>query len=433
MIQRLFLSAVMMCMVLVVPCAQAEEAIDRVWSGHSVGFDIELSDTHVYVAYYDANRQLTVAQRPLNNPAHWVYHKVDTWLGWDSHNLIAMSLDRQGALHVAGNMHVDPLTYFRSDTSGDVRTLRRVDTMVGPEREAAMTYPVFLQNQAGDLIFKYRDGTSGRGDEIYNIYDDKVREWRRLTSAPLVDGEGKYNAYFMGPVKGPDGLFHIAWVWRDTPMADTNHDLSYAKSPDLISWQKADGTPLTLPIRLGEAEIVDPVPVKGGMINNNTVVGFDDQGRAMITYHKYDSDGDTQIWVARYTGQHWERKQVSQWRDYRWDFSGGGSLNSEIFVEGARPQANGRLSVPVIRLGQHISFDIRSDDLSLIEERKVYGRATELEPYFTREDGQQINTIEARRGNKTYVLGWVTFPPQRDLPRRDIPAPTVLKLFVKTE
>lgn len=432
MIRRLFLSVVMMCVAVGMP-ATAQETIDRVWSGHSVGFDLKLSDTHIYVAYYDANRQLTIAQRPLNNPAHWVYHKVDTWLGWDSHNLIAMAIDPDGALHVAGNMHVDPLTYFRSDASGDVRTLKRVAQMVGPEREAAMTYPVFLHSRSGDLIFKYRDGTSGRGDEIYNIYDASTQSWRRLTAAPLVDGEGKYNAYFMGPKQGPDGVFHMAWVWRDTPMADTNHDLSYAKSADLINWQKADGSPLTLPIRLSKAEIVDPVPVKGGMINNNTVVGFDDQGRVMITYHKYDPNGDTQIWVARFTGKDWERKQISQWRDYRWDFSGGGSLDSEIFVEGARPAGEGYLIVPVVRLGQSIEFVIRADDLSLIEERKLDGRAAQLAPRFEKSEGQQINTLETRKGNKTYVLGWVSYPPQRDLPRKDVPPPSVLKLFVESD
>ncbi|OYW81950.1 MAG: hypothetical protein B7Z26_04255 [Asticcacaulis sp. 32-58-5] len=350
--------------------AQPVEAIDKVWAGHSVGFAVTTSASHIYVAYYDANRQLTVAQRPVNNPAHWVYHKVDTWLGWDSHNLIAMALDKDGALHVAGNMHVDPLTYFRSDPSGDVRGLKRVPVMVTASRETAMTYPVFLKNADGRLIFKYRDGSSGRGNEIYNIYDEATDSWQALTSAPLVDGEGKRNAYFVGPVQGPDGWFHMAWVWRDSPHAETNHDLSYAKSRDLINWQAADGRALALPIRLIEADIVDPVPVKGGMINNNTVVGFDNKGWAMITYHKYDQAGNTQIWVARREGNRWHTRQISHWQGYRWDFKGTGSLNSELFVEGARALEHERLVVRVIGLGQAIDLIIDAGSLALIEERK---------------------------------------------------------------
>src|SRR5262249_22717930 len=158
----------------------------------------------------------------------------------------------------------------------------------------------------------------------------------------------------------------------------------YAKTPDLIHWYDSDGKPLTLPIKLSQAEIVDPVPVKGGMINNNTIIGFDDKGRAMITYHKYDKAGNTQIWVARYEGKKggeakgWHLAQVSQWTNYRWDFSGGGSLNSEIFVDGVTPIGNGLLKVPVIRLGQSIEFIIKSDDLSLVAEKPVQSLSDQL-------------------------------------------------------
>nr|WP_303657387.1 BNR repeat-containing protein [Asticcacaulis aquaticus] len=406
------------------------EAIDRVWSGHSVKFALTASKTHLYVAYYDANRQLTVAQRPLNNPAHWVYHKVDTWLGWDSHNLIALAVDNAGAVHVAANMHVDPLTYFRSDPGGDVRTLKRVPVLVNAAREQAMTYPIFLKNAEGRLILKYRDGSSGRGNEIYTIYDEAMQSWRALTDAPLVDGEGRMNAYFMGPVQGADGYFHIAWVWRDSPQAETNHDLSYARSRDLIHWERADGTPLPLPIRLKDAEIVDPVPVKGGMINNNTIIGFDDRGRVMITYHKYDAVGNTQIWVARYD-KGWKTAQVSAWMNYRWDFKGTGSLNSELFVEGVRPGAVGKLIVPVVRLGQPIEFEIDAQTLKLIVERPVESIAEALRGKLDAPADMLINVAETTASDGTvYRLGWAAKAPNRDRPLEAIPAPTDLKLFV---
>ncbi len=406
------------------------EAIDKVWAGHSARFAMVTSKAYLYVAYYDANRQLTVAQRPLNNPAHWIYHKVDTWLGWDSHNYIAMALDGAGAVHVTGNMHVDPLTYFRSDPGGDVRTLKRMSVMVDPAREKRMTYPIFLKDGQGRLIYKYRDGSSGDGNEFYNVYDEASQEWKVLTSSPLVDGEGERNAYFVGPVLGPDGYFHIAWVWRETPMAETNHDLSYARTRDLIHWEKADGTPLALPIRLRQAEIVDPVPVKGGMINNNTVIGFDDQGRATITYHKYDSAGNTQIWLARRESKGWTRRQISAWSNYRWDFGGGGSLNSEIFVRGAYPGAAGQLIVPVVKLGQSLDFIVDATTLKLIEERKVEGLTDMAAREVHVADGQRLNTIQATAPDgRTFTLAWGTLPPNRDLPQPAIPAPSDLVLL----
>ena len=113
-----------------------------------------------------------------------------------------------------------------------------------------MTYPVFLKDSAGRLMLKYRDGGSGNGNEIYNVYDTATSTWRHLLATALVDGEGKRNAYFVGPTLGPDGFFHLAWVWRDTPDAETNHDLSYARSRDLVRWERSDGSPLKLPITL---------------------------------------------------------------------------------------------------------------------------------------------------------------------------------------
>ncbi|MFZ6757451.1 BNR-4 repeat-containing protein [Undibacterium sp. Ji50W] len=407
------------------------EAIDKVWSGHSVPFAMTTSKDHLYLAYYDANRQLTVAQRPLNAPSHWVYHKLDTWLGWDSHNLIAMALDASGAVHIAANMHVDPLTMFRSDASGDVRSLQRMSKMLDAAREKAMTYPVFLKNHQGQLIFKYRDGSSGRGNEIYTIYDEKSQSWKALTNSPLTDGEGQRNAYFMGPTRGSDGYFHVAWVWRESPSAETNHDLSYAKSRDLVHWERADGSALTLPIRLKQAEIVDPVPVGGGMINNNTVLGFDEAGRAIITYHKYDAAGNTQIWLARHEKAGWKLKQISAWTNYRWDFKGNGSLNSEIFVEGARPGKPGQLLVAVTRLGQRLEFTLDSRSLEPVTENPVSGVNEMFSAYLKTMPDMQINTTATTDSKgQIYRLAWTTQAPHRDLPLTEIVPATDLKLFV---
>ena len=55
----------------------------------------------------------------------------------------------------------------------------------------------------------------------------------------LFDGQGRRNAYPLGPVTGPDGRFHVVWVWRDTPDCATNNNLSYARSRDLIHWETA--------------------------------------------------------------------------------------------------------------------------------------------------------------------------------------------------
>jgi hypothetical protein len=171
--------------------AQKIEAVDQVWAGHEVPFALVVTEERIYVGYYDAARQLSVASRPRGS-SWWTYTRLPSWVGWDSHNRIAMAVDAAGQLHVTANMHNDPLVYFRTSVAGDVRTLARVPTMVEAAAERSMTYPMFLEDAAGRLIFKYRDGGSGRGREIYNVQDGAG--WKRLTDAPLVDGEGRRSA-----------------------------------------------------------------------------------------------------------------------------------------------------------------------------------------------------------------------------------------------
>lgn len=411
----------------VVPAPYAVSAIDRVWSSHRVGYAMVVTDAAVIVAYYDANRQLTVASRPRAAPA-WVYHKLDSWTGWDSHNYIAMSLDSLGQIHIVANLHGDPLVYYRSTQAGDVRTLARVSMMVETAAERRMTYPIFLRDAGGRLIMKYRDGQSGNGNEVYNVYDAATRSWKHLLSTPLTDGEGHRNAYFVGPRLGPDGWFHLAWVWRESPMAESNHDLSYAKSRDLVHWVRADGSPLTLPIRLASAEIVDAVPVEGGMINNNTVIGFDPAGHTMITYHKFDAAGNTQIFVARWEGTRWRIAQISDWRGFRWDFRGGGSLDSRLSVRGPEPVGKDRVRVDVVRDGKPISFLADAASLKRVEERPGDRLADRLRDQIPVLPGMILNTLEDS-GNSGIALAWPTRPAHRDLPDEDIAEPTVLRLI----
>ncbi len=403
--------------------AQKLEAVDRVWAGHEVPFALVVTEEHIYVGYYDAARQLSVASRPRGS-SWWTYARLPSWVGWDSHNRIAMAVDAAGQLHVAANMHNDPLVYFRTSVAGDVRTLARVPAMVDAAAERSMTYPMFLKDAAGRLIFKYRDGGSGRGREIYNVQDGGG--WKRLLDAPLVDGEGKSSAYFVGPVLGPDGWFHTAWVWRDTPDAATNHDLSYARSRDLVRWERSDGTPLPLPIRLGGAEVIDPVPVRGGMINNNTVPGFDSAGRVVIAFHKYDAAGNTQMFVARREAKSWRVVQASDWKGFRWDFGGMGSLDFRLRV--GTPVMDGKtLRVPIVRDGKPIDLLLDGETLARVGERPRVTLADKLASRLAVPAGMQLNTVEDASG---VAIGWATLPPNRDLPREDVPEAQVLRLIL---
>ena len=115
--------------------------IADVWSGHPVGFALVTTATRQYVAYYDTNRDLTVAQRALTSDT-WTFARLPTTVGWDSHNYIAMDIDSAGFIHVSGNMHAVPLIYFRSTQANNAADLLQRDD--GRQQRIQLHLPAVL-------------------------------------------------------------------------------------------------------------------------------------------------------------------------------------------------------------------------------------------------------------------------------------------------
>ena len=295
-----------------------------------------------YVGYYNGNHEMIIAQRKLPT-GPWRYCKVGQTVEWDSHNSITMAKDATGRLHISGNMHAVPLVFFSTDKSGNIATIRQVTSLVGRD-ETSVTYPKFIRLDDGRLIFHYRTGQSGNGNEIYDILGDDG-QWCRYLDTPLTDGEGLRNAYFIDAVKGPDGNYHIAWVWRETSMAETNHDLCYAYTPDFKNWYAADGTKMTLPMKLSDKKLlVDPIPQNGGCLNGGQQIGFDASGNPVVFYYKFDTNGYSQIYGARYSGGKWKISKMTN-STWRWEIKGGGSLTKRISISAPRLEPDGTLTV----------------------------------------------------------------------------------------
>ncbi|MEQ9441667.1 MAG: BNR repeat-containing protein [Cyclobacteriaceae bacterium] len=419
------------------PIAVSEKLfVDSIWTGHPVGFALLTKPPHQFVAYYDKHQQMIVAQRQLGDD-HWQYQPLPETIGWDSHNAIRMELDEQGYLHLSGNMHVDTLNYYRTTQPYDISTFEQVRQMVG-EDEDRVTYPEFFHNSQGQLVFTYRDGSSGKGNQIYNVYDADSKTWKRLLDTQLVDGQGEMNAYLHGPTLGPDGYYHLIWVWRDTPDAATNHDLSYAKSKDLITWYQSDGSPQSLPITFQNAEVIDPVPAKGGIINGNIRIGFDQQHHPVVTYHKYDADGNTQIYNARLEQDGWQSYQATHW-DFRWDFGGNGSITAEVGVSPVRVNAVGQLTQKFYsaRLGKS-QYVLNDTSLAQQEELALFpvfpATLDSLQTNFPDMRTHFLYDEESTMKDSWYVLRWETLTRNRDQPRTGaLPGPVPLVLYQITK
>lgn len=301
-----------------------ELEIDTVWAANTVSFDLHTIGERQFVAYYDRDRMMTVASRELGSQT-WQKMALPNRLRWDSHNYVTLGIDERGHIHVSGNMHVDPLVYFRSAKPWDVMSLTEVEGMVG-EDESRVTYPKFFNDKDGRLQFSYRSGGSGDGNILVNRFLVEEGRWERTLDEPLFVGigtDGTRNAYHKF-VRDLSGNFHYLWIWRDTPQVETSHQICYATTPDLIHWENAFGQPLDLPFRPDdERVIVDPVSSGGGAHNGRYQVILTEEGTPIVGYVKYDENGLTQCYLARPEDGAWISRQISDW-DFRWAFTGGG-------------------------------------------------------------------------------------------------------------
>ena len=390
--------------------------LDRVWAGHPVAFALLTEREDQFVAYYDAERRLTIASRKLDEN-DWTRVKLPGVVtGWDSHNYLRLALDQDGCLHCSGNMHNDPLVYYRTRKPFDIVTLERVEKMTG-DREARCSYPLFFKNAAGELLFRYRDGGSGNGSDVYNIYDLASRSWRPLLGTPLLDGEGQRNAYALEPVLGPDGRFHLVWMWRDSPDCMTNHTLSYARSRDFVHWKTSRGQLLNLPITLARGEVIHAARPGDGLINMTFNLGFDAEKRPVVVYHRYDTNGCSQIYAVR-PGE--PARQLTNW-NFRWSFSGLGSIPTEVTIGAPRLAKDGNLLV---------DFWTKVTGAGCWSVGKRVELLPPAPPVLPSElmhasAGMEVRTLVTGR----WALRWETLPCNRDLPRDEIPSPTELRLY----
>jgi hypothetical protein len=414
-----------------------------VWAGHPVGFCLYTHGTRQYIAYYNAERRAVLGQRNLADDKFELHVMpattretaggTSTVVGWDSHNFLTLGIDRDGFIHLSGNVHVHPLTYFRSTKPNDISTMEQIFEMVGSE-EKRTTYPHFMLTREGEMLYHYRDGGSGDGNEIYNIYNTETKTWKRLLDTPLTDGQGLMNAYQTQPKLMKDGWYHMFWVWRDTPDCSTNHDLSYMKSQDLKNWFDAFGNSIQLPATLEKKSlIVDPIPVEGGIINLAAKMVLDEKNDPVFVYHKFDENGNTQFYSAQILNKKWIYKKVTNW-DYRWFFSGNGSINSDISLKGLSKRNDGNYEVDYwhIKYGNGtILLNGKFENIGKVLKPEPLNARLKVEGDFPGLLIQNAGDIgDVTEDGTRYVLRWETIKRNRDrAPEKPWPGPSQLYLY----
>jgi hypothetical protein len=211
---------------------------------------VTFGDTQ-YISYYDKDRYVVLGKRS-SKATKWQLKRTPFQGNTaDAHNTISIMVDGAGYLHVSWDHHNNPLRYCSSVQPGSLE-LTEKKPMTG-KFENAVSYPQFYKIKDGNLLFLYRDGSSGNGNLIVNQYDKQSRQWTQL-HRNLIDGEGKRNAYWQACTDSK-GTIHISWVWRESPDVASNHDMCYARSTDGgKTWEKSTGERYRIPITASTAE-----------------------------------------------------------------------------------------------------------------------------------------------------------------------------------
>lgn len=274
-----------------------------------------------YISYYDAEGFLVLGKRKLDSE-QWALHRTQ-YQGnvKDAHNIISMMLDGDGYIHISFDHHGQKLNYCRSLAPYSLE-LGDKESMTGVDEED-VTYPEFYPLTGGDLLFAYRSGASGRGNLVMNRYSAKDRKWSRVQDI-LIDGENKRNAYWQLYVD-EQGTIHLSWVWRETWLVETNHDLCYARSTDNgVTWEKSTGEKYNLPIRQDNAEYACRIPQNSELINQ-TSMSADAKGNPYIASYWRSQDSDVpQFRIVWNDGKNWQNRQVSD-RKTSFSLKGGGT------------------------------------------------------------------------------------------------------------
>lgn len=302
------------------------------WAGNSVNTVIFRKNSLVtqkdtqYIAYYDQDQYMVLGKRIVNDTIWQIKRTIFKGNARDAHNCISIMVDGEGYLHVAWDHHGNKLNYAKSVTPGSLELTPKI-SMTGINEEK-VTYPEFYRLENGNLLFFYRDGSSGKGNLVLNRYDIQSKQWKQLHTN-LIDGEMKRNAYWQIFVD-KKGVIHLSWVWRESPDVASNHDMCYARSADGgTSWVRSSGEKYSLPITAFTAEYAAKIPQQSELINQTSMYADDDGRPLIVSYWREANDSVPQYHIVYKQGNQWKVSNLG-FRKTAFSLSGTGTRRIPI-------------------------------------------------------------------------------------------------------
>lgn len=310
---RLMLASIVLVLGLGVSGLSAVEIVSSE-SRHINGFHGNtpiVQSQRMFVCFVADNLDIVIAHRVLSVSAPWSYSVVDSFNVDDPHNYCSLGIDSLGFVHVAYNHHnSSTLNYKVSSLPYDVSTML---TSSMPVTSSSISYPQFVRagSSNGVLLFTYRSGVSGNGDQCLNRYDTVMSTWTQV-ACPLIDGLSTSSPYMAPPRVDTSGNLHLVWTNRVGGIF--NYGIFTALyNPTANTFKDGSGLPLTPPFdhttNQGEVVVPDSVRVSNVGLNILPNVGVTDN--RLIVYLREVGDTWEVFSAHNNDGTDWTSKQLS--------------------------------------------------------------------------------------------------------------------------
>lgn len=357
---------------------------------------------HVFICYIDGNLDVNIAHK-LPNDTWESPVTIATGNADDAHNYCSLGIDTLGYVHASYDQHSSGLNYKRSVTPYDVQIMMTAAATMPVPANAEISYPQFVRagRNLETLLFLYRNGASGNGDECLNRYDEITLQWVSV-ACPMIKGKDLANPsspYLAPPRVDSLGNLRILYTNRVSYYNFGLFTLTYDASINAFLGQA--GESLTLPLTLnspGSVVLASSEKVSNSGLNIDALT-------ASVVYLR-ETSGKYEVFAAKYNTctNTWTHRQLTHERLELLD-----SCPNHARGLGLRPCNMQMLAPSLVRVDGGINA-ADNDDVLLV----VYGTAvSESRGAWTRPLAE-LHTIVSRDGG----VSWSQPEPLTSMPPR---------------
>ena len=352
--------------------------LGKAWSTNSVNAKpyrqsgLITRGTRQFCVFYNETG-LSIVERNLETGSVRSHPTAPTPQPTDAHFSPSMGVDPDGHIHILAGAHVTRPIYLKSRTA-DIESMEQLEPTFGANKE--ITYPMFVNDDLGDLYLIYRIGRPARSAWRVKRWDGGWVEG----SFPIVSGilseswpAGPYLNTPVSDVGHGIGLF-VVWRTESIPHSKQqvmNIGIDYFET-DLASRSTTtwNGVQQSVPITPPIAERVIAIPWGAQLGNQSGATRLPD-GRPVGTFH-WQEDGRTTINIVLPVAGKWVSRRVDDFASSM-ELEGKGTLSTPHSRPVCAAFADGTLVVVVrsTEAGGLIGYVLSGPDYEATSCRKV--------------------------------------------------------------